>query len=140
MASAREAAITALVTALAATDAEILRDTDVPEAIKPEGVIVVAEGDAQTETVLSPLSYFTDQGVVLDIHVVGADEFDRDAKMDTLLLGVSSAITADRTLGGAVEFADIGAPDFEAYEADGPAKAARVVVTLSFTTVGTPLN
>ncbi|MBX6746923.1 MAG: hypothetical protein IRY87_33235, partial [Acetobacteraceae bacterium] len=52
-----------------------------------------------------------------------------------------AAITADRSLGGAVEWAQPAAPDFEDVEVEGAAaaRAAAVPVTLFFTVAGSPL-
>jgi len=141
MASTREAAVLALVTALETTGALVSRDTDLPEAIPPEGYIVVAEGSADVvDTIISPLSYDIEQSVDLDIMVSAGDETERDAKMDALLTTISAALTADRTLGATVDWTEIGAPDFQAFEADGAAKAARLPVILSFVTLATPLT
>jgi hypothetical protein len=54
---------------------------------------------------------------------------------------ISAAVTADRALGGAVEWAQPGAPDFEDVEFEGAAaaRAARVPVALFFTVADSPL-
>jgi len=138
--STREDAFAALVTALETTGALVSRETDIPETIPPEGYIVVSEGAADVEAVMSPLTYLIDQTADVDVMVVGVDETARDTALDVLLVAVSEAITADRTLDGAVEFAEIGAPEFEPIEANGPAKAARFPIVLSFTTTASPLT
>lgn len=141
MASTRETAIVALVAALDATNAKIARDTDVPDTVPPEGYIIVAEGAADTETILSPLSYAVDQAVNLTVMAAGVDEDSAAAALDALLVAVSDALVADRTLGDAVEWVEVGGPDdFEAFEADGPARGAQLTVTLSFTTLASPLT
>lgn len=134
MASTREAAILALVTVLETTKALVSRDTDQPAEIPPEGHIVVAEGASEVADVtMSPLSYSVEQSIDLDVMVAAVDETDRDAAMDALLVEISAALTADRTLGQAVEWVEIGGPDFQAFEGDGAAKAARLPIVLSFT-------
>lgn len=138
--SMREQAILALVSTLAATRADVMRDTDVPETIRPEGVIIVSEGEMTVEVMMSPTTYVCDLAAVLDVHVAGTDEHDRDERMDALLLTISDAIAADRTLGGVVEYAEPHPPEFEAYEAGAAAKAARMTVALSFSTEKSPLN
>lgn len=140
MASVRETAIQALVAALAPTLADISRDTDIPERIPANGLLIVSEGELSYESMMSPLVYLCEQETVVEVHVVGVDEHDRDERLDQLLLSVSDSITTDRTLDGATTWVDIGAPEFEVYEADGAAKVARVPVTLSFTTTATPLT
>lgn len=140
MASKRETAIEALVTALAPTLADITRDTDIPERIPANGLIVVSEGDLSFEQIMSPLGYLCEQETIVEVHVAGVDEHDRDARLDQLLLALSGSLTADRTLAGAVTWTDIGAPEFEVFEQDGAAKVARLPVTLSFATTATPLT
>lgn len=139
MASKRETALDALADALLDTNAEVWRDTDLARAIPPDGLIEVTEGDATTETVLSPLGYHIDQAAEIRVAVTADDEPARDLALDTLLAAISALILADRTLGGAVDFAEIGPPSFEALEADGAAKAALFTVTLSFYAAGSPL-
>jgi len=140
MASKRETAVLGLVAALGATGALVSRASDIPDTIPPEGWITVSEGSAEVETVMSPLTYLVDQAVTLDVLVAGVDEYARDTAMDVLLVAVSGAITADLTLDGSVDYAEVGSPDFEAFETDGPAKAARVPVVLSFSSADTPLT
>jgi hypothetical protein len=57
------------------------------------------------------------------------------------LTAIDDAITADRTLGGCVEWAQPGAPEFQdvAFQGAAAARTALVPVTLWFTTAGSPL-
>ena len=61
--------------------------------------------------------------------------------LDALLIDVAAAIVGDRTLGGAVEWAQPGAPSFDDAEAEGAAaaRATSIPVTLFFTVAGSPL-
>lgn len=130
----------ALVTALETTGATIWRSTDLAREIPAAGMIDVAEGDYTPEAILSPLTYFHEMPAAIVATIVAATEPERDAAMDALLLAISGALLADRTLGGAVETLTIDvAPGFEAFEANGAAKAAHFTVTLCFTTAGSPL-
>ena len=54
---------------------------------------------------------------------------------------IAAAITANRTLGGAVEWAQPGSASFEDVEFEGAAaaRAAAIPVTLWFTVAGSPL-
>ena len=56
-------------------------------------------------------------------------------------MDIAAAINTDRALGGAVEWAQPGAPDFEDVEFEGAAaaRAAAVPVALFFTVAGSPL-
>lgn len=137
--SRREAAMRALEAALTPCAEQVLRRTDQALDVTPGGLIVLAEGDANSEALLSPLSYAIDQEVELRIDVEAADEAARDAALDAILLSISNAITADRTLGGAVDWTDIGPPQLGALELDGAGGSALVMVTLSYTVAGSPL-
>ena len=61
--------------------------------------------------------------------------------LDALLVDIAAAIAGDRTLSGAVEWTQPGAPSFDDAETEGAAaaRAASVPVTLSFTVAGSPL-
>lgn len=64
------------------------------------------------------------------------------ALLDALLVEIGAAITADRTLGGTVEWAQPGAPSFDDVETEGAAayRAAAIPVTLVFTVAGSPIS
>ncbi len=64
-----------------------------------------------------------------------------DCVLDALLVDVAAAISANRTLGGAVEWAQPGSASFEDVEFEGAAaaRAAAIPVTLWFTVAGSPL-
>lgn len=141
MATSREAAISALVAVLlAGTSAAVWRGTDLARDIPPEGMIEVSEGEASESPLLSPLRWEIDQQVEILVSVTAADEPSRDAAMDALLAAIHTAVTADRTLGGAVDDAILGSPSYEPIEADGAGKVARLVCTLSFFTTSSPLG
>lgn len=118
---------------------KVERGSDLPETIPPEGLILIAEGDDDIETILSPLSYAHNLAADVVMTIAAEDEARRDLTIDALLLGFAAAITADHTLGGAVEWCEIGAPSFDAFEGGGAAKSAHLMCTLSFTTIGSPL-
>jgi hypothetical protein len=146
--SAREAAIAALDATLASALAIrsptpiILRNETVPQRIPAGGLVVVRDGETLSETAMfSPLAWAIEHGAEVEIVVAGATPADRDALLDDLLSAVGAAVAADRTLGGAVEWAGPGAPRFEDIVVEGAAasRAALVTVTLAFTVLATPL-
>lgn len=139
MSSGREAAITALVTAIEGTGALVFRTTDLEREVPPEGMIEVTEGEDSVQTILSPLTYLHDLEAQVAVTIDGIDEKARDAMLDTLLMKVSQALDDDRTLGGAVDHLEIGTPVMNAFEGSGAGKTAQFPVTLMFTTVGSPL-
>jgi hypothetical protein len=146
--SMREAAIGALhsilVSALAARSPppQVLRNETIPHRMPPGGIVMLRDGETVEETaILSPLAFAIEHRAEIEVAVTGATPAARIALLDALLVDISAAILADRTLGGAVEWAQPGAPEFEDVEFEGAAaaRAALVPVTLSFTVAGSPL-
>ncbi|HEV7266148.1 MAG TPA: hypothetical protein VGN83_14695 [Falsiroseomonas sp.] len=140
--SIRETAIAALHSRLALSLAvrspapKVLRNKTVPQRLPPGGLVVVRDGETVEETaILSPLSWAVEHRA--EVEVVAAS----GALLDALLVDIAAAITGDRTLGGAVEWAGPGAPAFDDAETEGAAaaRAASVPVALSFTVAGSPL-
>lgn len=146
--SARETAIAALhsrlVTSLAVRNPApvVLRGETVPQRIPPGGIVVVRDGETVEETpILSPLAWQIEHRAEIEITVAGATPASRNALLDALLVDIAAAITANRTLGGAVEWAQPGSVFFEDVEFEGAAaaRAAAIPVTLWFTVAGSPL-
>lgn len=140
--SIRETAITALQSRLALSLAlrnpapKLLRNETVPQRLPPGGLVVLRDGETVEETpILSPLAWQIEHRAVVEV-VAGST-----ALLDALLVEIGAAITADRTLGGAVEWAQPGAPSFDDVETEGAAasRAAAIPVTLVFTVAGSPL-
>lgn len=140
--SVRETALAALSARLGAALAarspapKVLRNETVPQRLPPGGLVVVRDGETVEETpILSPLAWAIEHRV--EVEVVAAT----GAPLDALLVDIAAAIAGDRTLGGAVEWAQPGAPSFDDAETEGAAaaRAASVPVTLSFTVAGSPL-
>ena len=146
--SMREAAIAALHRRFATSLADrspaplVLRGETAPQRLPPGGLIVIRDGETVEETaILSPLAWAIEHRAEVEVTVGGATPSARNALLDALLVDLAAAVTADRTLGGAVEWAQPGAPDFEDVEFEGAAAAcaASVPVMLFFTVAGSPL-
>ena len=146
--SVRETALAALYTRLGAALAarspapKVLRNETVPQRLPAGGLVVVRDGETVEETaILSPLAWAIEHRAEVEVTVGGATPGGRSALLDALLVDLAAGITADRTLGGAVEWAQPGAPNFEDVEFEGAAaaRAASVPVTLFFTVAGSPL-
>jgi hypothetical protein len=146
--SARETAIAALHATLASALAvrspapHILRNETVPQRIPAGGLVIVRDGEPLSETAMfSPLAWAIEHSAEVEIVVAGATPAARDAALDDLLAAIGAAIAADRTLGGAVEWAGPSAPRFEDIVVEGAAasRAALVTVTVAFTAPATPL-
>ena len=146
--SVREAALAALFAHLNAALAarspapKVLRNETVPQRLPAGGLVVVRDGETVEETaILSPLAWAIEHRAEIEVTVAGATPAARSALLDAVLVDIAAAITADRTFGGAVEWAQPGAPDFEDVEFEGAAaaRAAAIPVTLWFTVAGSPL-
>ena len=140
--SVREATLTALSAPLGAAPParnpapKLLRNETVPQRLPPGGLVVLRDGETVEETpILSPLAWQIEHRTMVEV-VAGST-----ALLDALLVDIGAAIAADRTLGGAVEWAQPGAPAFDDVETEGAAasRAAAIPVTLIFTVAGSPL-
>jgi hypothetical protein len=147
--SIREAAIAALhatiATALASRSPapQVLRGETVPQRLPSGGLVVVQDGETAEETaILSPLRWQVRHVAEVVVAAPGATPDDRAQLLDELLVDIADAIVADRTFGGAVEWAQPESPSFDDLEFDGAAsvRAASVPVSLWFTTSETPLS
>lgn len=119
------------------------RNTDVPQAVPPEGLIILRDGDpGDADIVLSPLTYSYDHVVDVELYATGAPATSRAASLDDLILAVGVALAAaGPTLGGAVEDCRPAAPKREIIPIPGGGgiAAALVPVTLSYS-IPTPLS
>lgn len=146
--SGRETAVAALHSRLVASLAArnpaplVLRGETIPQRIPVGGLVVVRDGETVEETaILSPLAWQVEHRAEVEITVAGATPAARNALLDALLVGIAAVITANPTLGGAVEWAQPGSATFEDVEFEGAAaaRAAAIPITLWFTVAGSPL-
>jgi hypothetical protein len=139
--SARETAIAALAARLdAALAVPVLRDEPWPERVPASGLVIVRDGRLLTATtMISPLAYIHEHEAEVEV-IVPAGARAR-TMLDGLLVALGAALAAHRTLSGAVDYLEVGAPDLDAFDIGeaGAVRAARVPVTLTFTTEDTPL-
>jgi hypothetical protein len=147
--STREAAIAALFQVLDTARTSLspaptlLRNETVPQNLPAGGVMVLQEGETEEATgMLSPLAYAIRHRAELEITVGAATEATRISRLEDILGMVSGAIVADRTLSGAVEWAEPGSPLIESVPVDGASalRSALLPITLWFTATGTPLG
>lgn len=147
--SAREAAIAALyvtiATALAARSPEpqVLRGETVPQRIAAGGLLMIQDGETVEETaILSPLRWQVRHVAEVAVAAGGDTPAARAAALDDLLVAIANAVDGDRTLGGAVEWAQPESPSFDTLDFDGAASVRMAVVPVSlwFTADATPLS
>jgi hypothetical protein len=130
----REAAIQALLAALGALPATVIRGGVLPERVPAAGLVILRDGEpGEPEVSLSPLEYHFRHRAELEVVVQGPD---RDTMFDSLCQRIAAALAADRTLGGACDWAESEAPRPEDIAVEGAAalKAAVVPVLLHYTT------
>jgi len=147
--SVRETALASLLVALAdalgtrSPAPLLLRNETIPQRLPPGSLVVLHDGEAVEATpLLSPLAWTVEHRAEVEVTVAGTTAVARTTLLDAILADIAAAIAAHRTLGGAVEWAQAGAPSFEDVEFDGAAavRAASVAVTLFFTAAGSPLS
>jgi hypothetical protein len=136
MPTRREEVLAALFTRLREVPgATVKREEPLPEKVPAAGMVILRDGDSgEPEILLSPLLYLWQHQAEVETVVQQAPADDATATLDDLLAEVGSALAADRTLGGLVDWIEWGAPRTRELAIDGAAglKAAAVTVTLHY--------
>lgn len=120
----------------------VKRNAALPERIADHAMAILRDGEmGEPEVSLSPLTYHWQHQVAIELFVADPDASARDARMDGLLTELASLIEANRTLGGVIEYAEIGPPKFDELAPDGTSgiKACLLPVVLHYSSSG-PLN
>jgi hypothetical protein len=148
MSSKREDALAALASVISAVMVSpavpsppvVVRDEPIAQKLPAGGRVIVWDGDATAEAILSPLRYAVELTADVEIVVPGATAAIRSARLDLLMAKVSDAVANNRTLGGVVEFSTIGvaALDIDAVDGAAPVHSATVPVTMNYTTDAHP--
>jgi hypothetical protein len=137
MPSAREAALLALHERLhAVPGATVLRNEVLPAKIAAGGLVILRDGEpGEPEVTLNPVSYLWQHRAEIEVVIEGGTPAERDATLDGLLVAIGATLSADPTLGGAVEWSEPSAPRTEDIAMEGAAaiKGAVVPVTLIYT-------
>lgn len=145
--SQRESAIGALFAvlgqlSLGTSGTTVKRNTSLPERMSDHAMAILRDGEmGEPEVSLSPLTYHWQHQVAIELFVADPDASERDKRMDELLVELAALIDADRTLGGVIEYAEIGPPKFDELAPDGSSgiKACLLPVVLHYSSAG-PLN
>ena len=120
----------------------VKRNAALPERIAEHAMAILRDGEmGEPEVSLSPLTYHWQHQVALELFVAEPDTSERDARMDGLLVELATLIEADRSLGGVIEYAEIGPPKFDELALDGTSgiKACLLPVVLHYSSPG-PLH
>ena len=142
--SQRENAIGALFAVLGqlSLGTMVKRNAALPERIADHAMAILRDGEmGEPEVSLSPLTYHWQHQVAIELFVADPDASARDARMDNLLVELATLIEADRTLGGVIEYAEIGPPKFDELAPEGTSgiKACLLPVVLHYSSPG-PLH
>ena len=120
----------------------VKRNAALPERIADHAMAILRDGEmGEPDVSLSPLTYHWQHQVAIELFVADPDASARDARMDGLLVELAALIELDRTLGGFVEYAEIGPPKFDELAPDGTSgiKACLLPVVLHYSSPG-PLH
>lgn len=139
MTSARELALLGLFSCLQGiTGPTVKRNEPLPIKVPEERLVILRDGDAgDPEVVLSPTRYIYQHRAEVEVLVQEADQAERDAALDTLLVAVGTALAGDATLGGKVDIAHPGSPELlqETIEGAPTIKAAVIPIFLEYVTL-----
>ena len=120
----------------------VKRNAALPERVSDQAMAILRDGEmGEPEVSLSPLTYHWQHQVAIELFVADPDVAVLDARMDGLLVELAVLIEQDRTLGGVIEYAEIGPPKFNELAPDGTSgiKACLLPVVLHYSSSG-PLH
>ncbi len=99
------------------------------------GLIVIADSDpGEPDVLLSPLTYSWRHEAELEIRFAHADQAMRIAGLDAIVRALGQTFATDDTLGDAVDYAELTAPETEEDAFDGgvPERSARLEAVLYY--------
>ena len=135
MPSVREQILCAVLARLETVPAAtVKREAPLPETVPAGGLIILRDGDpGDPEVVLSPVTYLWEHQTEIEV-ILQRGQDDDSVALDVLLMAVGTALAADRSLGGLVEWLDWGAPKTSGLAIDGAAalRCAMVPVTIHY--------
>lgn len=110
--STREAALVALFTTLQGlTGPDVERNQPIPQNIGADGLVVVRDGDpGEPEMAFSPQSFHYQHEAEIEVFYKAPNPVTRATGVDGIMQDIATLVLADRTLGGAVEYAHVQAP------------------------------
>lgn len=128
----RETILQALFTALQTIPSvKVVRNEVFPEKIPDAGLIVMRDGDPGTpEVILSPLSYYWQHRVSLEVAVQKGTATARDTALDILFSQIAAVVAANKTLGGLCDLVTAQAPDTDSVAIEGAASIKAAIVPL----------
>lgn len=142
MSSKRETALQALLSVLEGAHGHVVRNqatTELINKLPSQGIVVLHDGDpGEPEETISPLMYHYEHAAEVDVVCQGTNA---SSQFDAICRAIGTAIAENRTLNGAVDWAEATAPAPSDIPREGaaPIKGATIVVRLHYATPD-PLN
>lgn len=85
-------------------------DAVAPTKLSPGGRVVIRSGDpGEPEVTLGVLTYSYTHRIPIELDAYPSDSMSREAVLDAMGTAIGTAVEADRTLGGLVEWLDVEA-------------------------------
>lgn len=112
--SKREQVLNAVLAMIAAAvpGADVQRNQDKSDTVGPGGRIIILDGNfEEIEVVFSPLTYTYEHSIPLEVAAFQNQSFTREQALDLMLQAIGTAVLADTTMGGLVEYLEARAPD-----------------------------
>jgi hypothetical protein len=128
--------------ALESSQIKVYRNLDKPQKLPGGGTIILRDGtEEEPEVLLNPLTYIYEHLLTAEVMVQDADQAQRDALLDSLLVSMGGVINANRTLDGLAEWIEARSPDFQEEPIEGAAtiRSATVLIMIRYFT-NDPLN
>lgn len=143
MTTRHEAITVALVAALAGHPSEVMREQDLPQRCPAAGILnVVPQDPVGAGTRLGAGIMEWSRAYHFELVVQGADAASRNQQLDASIAQIG-AILHGATLGGAIDYLDLGPPteaDHVPMEGAASLKGAVVVATVFYETSDNPLE
>ncbi len=128
--------------ALESSQIKVYRNLDKPQKLPAGGTIILRDGtEEEPEVLLNPLTYIYEHLLTAEVMVQDADQAQRDALLDSLLVSMGGVINANRTLDGLAEWVEARSPDFQEEPMEGAAtiRSATALIMIRYFT-SDPLN
>lgn len=112
---------------------------EAPPAIVPAtGMVVVRSGDpGEPEYTLSPLAYFYEHRIPIEVSALKSEPLTSEAALDIMLMAIGAGVAADRTLGGLCDWLDVTSAATEDIYPEGggqPPRGADIMILASYST------
>lgn len=109
-----------------------------PATIPATGMVVVRTGDpGDPEYTLSPLTYFYEHRIPIEVSALRTADLTSEAALDIMLMAIGMRVAADRTLGGLCDWIDTTSAGTEDIYPDGggqPPRGGDLMIIASYST------